>query len=997
MKSKLLSLLFLLLMSGGAMAQIHSGQVAMHYNFPYNGTWCWYVDGFRTGTVRYNGRTYQHVDLNIDAALHALQVRDKDGGVVYLLDPAKVEMLRIGNDDFRYFPEGSPLPEGWYQILFEGNEALYFRIDRTLEQSMQRPSAHILGYEDPDYKENVFNYFATKKRWWHIDAEGAVHQVRSAGRAERMLSRWQKEAGPAPAREIVARNASAAPASARFSEGWFADRTTRPAAESADTTRATVTYQNKVYEIGSAASGKRAQARVSGLITDIKTGAPIEGIAVYDSTKLHWSTTGKDGRYSLILPTGRHTLHYGGNLTWRDADIEIVLLGPGELDIALVENAIDIQGAHISAESLQQHRTAHMGLEHIEMERIRHIPVAFGEADVIKAVLTLPGVQTVGEASSGFNVRGGSVDQNLVLFNGATIYNPNHMFGIFSSFNADVVREAELYKSSIPVEYGGRSSSVLDIRSREGNTERIKGSAGIGLLTSHLCLDGPIGRDKKTTFLLSGRTTYSNWILKLLPENSYYHGSKANFFDVNAGITHRFSEKDKLSFSAYASRDRFTFNPDTAFIYGNLAVSSAWHHRAGENRELSLTVGFDRYDNGANSKFGGEQTDYQLRTHINQGFAKMRFVNRFGQHTLTYGLDALYLMLNPGRMTPASASSLIAEKQLPLQQALEPSIYIGDAWEISDRFLLDGGVRLGAYYAMSSRAFYAMPEVRISARYSILENLTAKAGFNTMRQNIHLITNTSTISPMDTWTLVTDRIKPQDGYQAAGGLYWSIPRISLDISLEGYYKRSWRTLDYVSGASLAMNDHLADDLLETTGTSYGVEVMLRRTRGRLTGWASYTWSRAFLQEMYDYGSRSINNGLPYCAPHDKPHSVKIAANYDITHRYSISANFDWSTGRPVTIPTGIYTYGGKQRFSFSSRNDHRIPNYFRLDLAFNIDPGHYLKQLVHTSFTIGCYNVTGMRNAYSVFYTLDEMGNAQGHMISVFASQIPYVTLNLKF
>ena len=994
MKRRLYIFLLLLLTAWPGTAQIHSGQVAMHYSFPYNGTWCWYPDGFRKGTVVYNGRTYRDADLNIDAALHALQIRDADNGVVYLLDPAKVEALSIGSDRFRYFPDGSALPEGWYQILREDEESLYLRIDRHLDQSMSRPSTRILGYDDPDYKENVFNYFATQRRYWHIDAAGKVRSFSSDARAERILGHLQPELPAATTVTIEAGSGSGAPEPARFATGWFDDRAAR-AAQVADTTRSVVTYQNKVYEIGMAQRG-RTRAAVSGIITDYKSGAPLEGISVFDSTRTWWSTTGKDGRYSLTLPTGRHLLHFGGNLTWKEADIEIVLRGPGTLDIALVENAIDIEGAHISAESMQQHHTAHMGLERIQMDRIRHIPVAFGEADVIKAVLTLPGVQSVGEASSGFNVRGGSVDQNLVLFNGGTIYNPNHMFGIFSSFNADAVREAELYKSSIPAAYGGRISSVLDITSREGNTEKFKGTAGIGLLTSHLCFDGPLGNEN-TTFLLSGRTTYSNWILKLLPANSAYHGGKANFFDVNAGITHRFGEHDKLSFSAYVSRDRFSFSADTAFIYGNLAVSTTWQHRPAAERQMQLTVGFDRYDNGVNSCLASDNTDYTLRTHINQAFAKLKFQRTLGRHTLTWGLDAAWLLLNPGHMAPASATSLVTDRQLLLQQALEPALYLSDAWEIGDRFLLDGGLRLGAFYSMTYKAFYAMPELRLSARYSLLENLSVKAGFNTLRQNIHLITNTSTISPMDTWTLVTDRIKPQDGYQAAAGIYWSWKETALDLSLEGYYKQTWRTLDYVSGATLAMNENLADDLLETKGTSYGAEFMIRRTRGRLTGWASYTWSRAFLQEMDDYGRRSINNGFRYPAPHDKPHSVKVAANFDITHRYSVSANFEWSTGRPVSIPTGIYTYGGKPRFSFSSRNGHRIPDYLRLDIAFNIDPGHYLKQLVHTSFTIGCYNVTGRKNVYSVYYTLDEKGNANGNMISVFACQIPYITLNLKF
>ncbi|MCR5709068.1 MAG: TonB-dependent receptor [Bacteroidales bacterium] len=990
-------ILFLTALSASpASSQVRDGMVAERYSFPYNGTWCWYPDGFRQGSIRYDGRTYPEVTVNIDSYLHALQFRNPENGIVYLPDPERVESLSIGSDSFRYFNgEDGRLPRGWYQILHEGSQSLYKRIDRSLEESMQRQSARVLGFEDPDYKDNVYTYFSSKTTFWHIDSDGNVKSFRSERKAAKLLAALKDDV-PSPTRlTVTIPEPRTVVRPMPLAAGWFEDRSARIASESADTTRTTVTYQNKVYEIGTASPG-RNRATMSGMVTDLKTGAPLEGIAVYDSTRVHWTTTGKDGRYSLTLPTGRHLIHYGGNITWKEADIEIVLHGTGELDISLGENAIEIAGASISAESVQQHRTAFIGIERIQTDRIKHIPVAFGEPDIIKAVLTMPGVQSVGEASSGFNVRGGSVDQNLVLFNGGTVYNPNHMFGIFSSFNSDVVREAELYKSSIPASMGGRISSVLDIHSREGNTEKIKGTLGVGLLTSHLCLDGPIG-DGGTTFVIGGRTTYSDWILGLIPQNSYYHGGSAGFWDANAVLTQRFGDADKLVVSGYMSRDRFTFGRDTSFSYGNINGSIAWQHRPSDDFSLDISAGYDRFDNATHSSLAYDMSDFILKTSIDQFHGKLQSELQAGSHRISLGGEMRYLRLNPGDLSPSSDTSLITARRLPSQSALEPSLFVSDAWEAGDKLLIDGGIRLGAFYSLDYKAFYIMPEFRISARYSIIENLTVKAGINTMRQNIHLITNTSSISPMDTWTLVTDRIRPQDGYQAAGGVYWSLPRLQIDLSVEAYYKQSWRTLDYVSGTSLSMNEHLADDLLETKGRSYGVEFMARRMKGRLTGWASYVYSRSWLQEMADYGTRSINQGQPYRAPHDKPHNLKVSANYDFTHRYSISANVDWSTGRPVTVPIGTYTYGYKTHLAYSARNGHRIPDYFRLDLAFNVEPGHYLKQLAHMSFTIGCYNVTGRKNAYSVFFNTTPDGGFKGYMLSVFATQIPYATINLKF
>lgn len=756
---------------------------------------------------------------------------------------------------------------------------------------------------------------------------------------------------------------------------------------------AVVTFQNKVYEIGESNAGRRGKVYVSGHVRDVSSGEPLVGVSVYEEKTGVYALTDAAGFYRISLPVGDNVLNLSG-YSLDDMHLNLKVWDDGVLDVVMKEKVLALTGAVVSASALSHHRDAKMGIERVRMEVINKIPSAFGEGDIIKAILTLPGVKSVGEASSGFNVRGGSVDQNLVLFNDGTIYNPTHLFGIFSAFNPDIVSEVELYKSSIPASMGGRISSVLDVRTREGNANKIAGSLGIGLLTSRFHLEGPIVKGK-TTFILGGRTTYSNWLLNLLPKTSEYAGGKASFSDINAGVTQKINENNTLQAYFYWSRDGFEFSRDPAFRYSNLNGSLKWRSRLGGRLNLTTSVGYDRYGARLENSLGKNQmSGYKVDTGIDQGFLKMNFqyaVN--SSHSLSMGADAIYYSLQPGIMSPLyEGQSLVRTWNLDLQQAVEPALFVSDSWTVTSRLSLEGGVRLSGFLALNPNKFYLNPEFRISGKYSFLDNLSVKAGFNTMSQHIHLISNTSSISPIDTWQLSTDRIRPQTGWQAAGGVYWTIADGTIDLTLEGYYKQSSHQLDYKSGATTLMNPHLADDLVETYGKAFGIELMAKKTTGKLTGWLSYSYSRTFLREMEDRGVATINGGAWYNAPHDKPHEVKLVANYKFTHRYSISANLEYATGRPVTLPIGTYEYGGGYRLAYSQRNTYRIPDYFRLDLAVNIDPGHYLKRLTHMSWTVGVYNVTSRKNAYSVFF--DGMDS---YMLSVFACPIPYINLNLKF
>ncbi|MBR5076837.1 MAG: carboxypeptidase-like regulatory domain-containing protein [Bacteroidales bacterium] len=756
---------------------------------------------------------------------------------------------------------------------------------------------------------------------------------------------------------------------------------------------AVVTFQNKVYEIGESNAGRTGKVYVSGHVRDVASGEPLTGVSVYDEKTGAYSVTDGAGFYRVALPVGDNTLNLSG-YSLDDMHLTLKVWDDGVLDVVMKEKVLALTSAVVSADAVSHHRDAKMGIERVRMEVINKIPSAFGEGDIIKAVLTLPGVKSVGEASSGFNVRGGSTDQNLILFNDGTIYNPTHLFGIFSAFNPEIVSEVELYKSSIPAEFGGRISSVLDVRNREGNSNKIAGSMGIGLLTGRFHLEGPLNKGK-TTFLVGARTTYSNWLLNLLPKSSEYAGGKASFSDINASVTHKLNEANTLHGYLYWSRDGFEFSRDPAFRYANLNASVKWRSRLGSRLNLTAVAGYDRYGARLENSLGHNQmSGYLVDTEINQGFAKATF--RYAatdSHDLTFGLHATYYNLQPGAMAPLyEGESLVRTWALDTQQAVEPALFASDSWTVTSKLTLEGGVRLSGLLALNPAKFYLNPEFRLSGKYSFRDNLSVKAGFNTMSQQIHLISNTSSISPIDTWQLSTDRIRPQTGWQAASGLYWSVANGTIDLTLEAYYKRTAHQLDYKSGATTLMNEHLADDLVETYGKAYGVELMAKKTSGKLTGWLSYSYSRSLLREMKDRGVETINGGAWYNAPHDKPHEVKLTGNYKFTHRYSLSANLDYATGRPVTLPIGRFNYGGGWRLAYSQRNTYRIPDYFRLDLAVNIDPGHYLRQFSHMSWTIGVYNVTARKNAYSVFFN-----GTESYLLSVFAYPIPYINLNLKF
>ncbi len=763
----------------------------------------------------------------------------------------------------------------------------------------------------------------------------------------------------------------------------------------------TASFENKIYRIGDPNSPKKdGRALLRGYVKNLDTGEPIAGVSVMIDKTQTVVTTDAFGFYRILIPTGNKEIILKG-YGLEDTRLMLEVFGDGEMDIIMKDKVYSLKKIVLTAESTQKMRSTQMGLEKVRIDRIKHVPAAFGEADVMKIVLTLPGVKSVGESSGGFNVRGGATDQNLILFNDGTIYNPTHLFGLFSAFNPDVVNDIELYKSTIPAKYGGRISSVLEINSRTGNSNKITGSAGLGLLTSKFHIEGPIVKEK-TNFIAGIRTTYSNWILGLLPKESGYKDGTASFQDVTLGLSHKFNNANTLYAYGYYSGDGFKFSPDTSFFYRNMNASIKWRRIISDKHNLLVSTGYDNYYYKTEEK-GNPVNAYNMKFSIKQFFLKANFNLMLNEkHSLNYGLNSTFYNLSPGTLTPVGDESIVILKRLNNEKALETAIYFSDNWSITDNFSLDLGLRYSVYSAIADSSGglskpYHGPEIRVSARYSFNEDLTFKAGYNSMKQYIHMLSNTTAVAPTDIWKLSDANIVPQDGWQAAFGIYGNVFGRKTEISLEGYYKEMKNYLDYKGGAILNMNEHIERDVLNTEGKAYGLEVLVKKPLGKLNGWLTYTYSKTMLRESGQKENYSINGGKWYPASYDKPHDFKIIANYKFTQRFSISMNVDYATGRPVTIPISKYYYGDGYRLYFSDRNAYRIPDYFRMDFAVNIEPSHNLTLWTHSTITFGVYNLTGRKNAFSVYYDTKSGTKIQGYKLSIFGAPIPYVNYNIKF
>jgi len=780
--------------------------------------------------------------------------------------------------------------------------------------------------------------------------------------------------------------------------------------------------ENKLIVVGVMnPSLHKSEIRISGYIKDLSTGEGIYGASIRWDNHIRGVIADQYGYYSISLSPGRHTL-FINSAGMTETKRIIQLNNDGKLDIYLREFISTLRTVTVTAEKGLNVQSAQMGLNRLSFKQIKQVPVVFGEADVIKVILTLPGVSAVGEASNGFNVRGGATDQNLILLGDATIFNPSHLFGFFSAFNPEVVKGIELYKSAIPEKYGGRLSSVLDLSLQDGNKKQWTGDLGIGPVTGKLTLQGPLIKDR-TSMILGLRTTYSDWVLKTINDNAI-RVNNADFNDGSIHIHHFINEKNSLYLLGYFSNDRFRIGNDTTYKYGNLNANIKWKHIANDHLVNITTLGLDHYSYDVNTSLN-KTTAFDLGFHINQDHFRTDFTySPNNTHKIDFGLNSILYHIFPGSLKPNNASSLVLSNIVPPEQGLESAIYMGDEYSLSSKILINGGIRYSLFSYLGPHAVrryspglprdtstqigiqnyasgsfiktYSSPEIRFSFRYSLSDISSIKLSFNTLTQYIHSISNTIAVSPTDIWKLSDTYIKPQKGSQISMGYFRNFNQNNIEASVELYYKTLHNYLDYKSGASLLLNAHLETDIINTKGKAYGIEFLLKKNSGKLNGWISYAYSRTFLKQDDSLAGETINRGAYYPASFDKPHNFNFIGNYRFTHRYSMSLNIIYSTGRPITLPLATFLLGGANSLLYSDRNQYRVPDYFRTDLSFTLDGNHKIHQRFHSFWSFGVYNLTGRQNAYSNYFTQIN-GKIQGYQLSIFGTAIPFVTYNIHF
>lgn len=782
------------------------------------------------------------------------------------------------------------------------------------------------------------------------------------------------------------------------------------------------TAESKVHEIGIRKHRiTPGNSTITGYVRNAVTGEPVIGAAVFINSPSIGVTTDALGLYALTIPRGKQIVRIKST-GMRETQRQVILYSDGKLDIEMRESVIALKEVSVKAGMDKNVVGTQMGTVKLTIKNLKQVPTVFGETDLLRTILTLPGIKSVGENSTGLNVRGGSVDQNLIQYDDAVIYNPSHLFGFFSAFNPDVLKEVELYKSTIPSKFGGRLASVLDIASRDGNKKKFVASGGIGLVTGRATLEGPLVKDK-ASFILGGRSTYSNWVIRAL-DNENYNRSSANFYDVNLHFNYEINEKNSVSLTGYTSKDKFRLYGDTTYSYQNQLGSIKWKHTFNTRLYGVLTASHSKY-NYAMEAQGLPLNSFDLKFDINQSNFKADFSYVLHpKHTLEFGGSTIYYKLHPGSFKPRGTESLIVPDELEAEQATESALYLEDKWEVSPRLSISGGLRWSFFQYLGPKSVntylpgfpidyiyqegvqeyksgkkiksYGGPEYRASVRYSIFDNLSLKASYNTLRQYIHLLTNTMTVSPTDIWKLSDPYIKPQIGDQLSIGLYRNFRGNKIEVSLEGYYKNIRNFLDYKGGDSLFMNHNIEAAVINTKAKAYGVEFMIKKMTGKLNGWVGYTYARTLLRAVDRDSPDAPNGGNFYPSNYDKPHDFTLISNYRFSHRFSLSLNFTYSTGRPYTPPIGKYMIDGSQRVYYADRNQFRIPDYYRTDLAMNIEGNHRIKKLAHSSWTLAVYNLLGRKNPTSVYFQTVQ-GRVNGYQLSIFGQPIPTVTYNFRF
>ncbi|MDA8994411.1 TonB-dependent receptor [Schleiferiaceae bacterium] len=774
---------------------------------------------------------------------------------------------------------------------------------------------------------------------------------------------------------------------------------------------------------------------LSGYIKDAANGEELINASIVNE-KFQGTVTNIYGFYSLTLPEGKYTFTVS-YIGYESIVKTLTLKESQTLDFELKEATNELAEVEVTAKRLDENlNRAEMSTTQLTAKQIKAIPQFLGEFDVIRSITLLPGVTTVGEGASGFNVRGGKTDQNLILLDQAPVYNSSHIFGFFSVFNGDAVRDLKLYKGGIPAPYGGRLSSVLDVHQKEGNTKEFAGTMGLGLLSSRLMLEGPLVKDK-ASFMIAGRRSYQDVLLKASP-NDDLNSIIANFYDLNAKVNYKFNDKSRLFLSAYYGKDAFGVPGLVKFDWGNLGLTGRWNYLITDKLFLNVSTIYSDYDYAIGFDFPQAKIDNIafIKNQSNK-VAFSWFPN--AKHQVNYGAEATLYDFEPFSTTLDYIDSNLVDISIELQNeyAVEPSLYIEDNWKINNRLTIRGGLRYSTFYNIGARdvvnynptangtvrndlitdttsygsleiieAFDGLQglEPRLGINFKSTENTAIKASYNRMRQYIHLISNTTSSLPIDTWRPAGRYIDPGTADQIALGWNRNFKGGEWQLSVETYYKSMRDLVDFKNGAQPTGVDNIEVALMTGRGRSYGVEMQLDKKIGQLTGWVAYTYSRSQLQ--VDLGATPeewINLGNWYSAAQDKPHDIAVVAAYAWKPNISFSGSFIYQTGKPYTYPEARSEFEGIIYPFALSRNNSRTPAYHRLDLSMDIAVPNKKDNDLKGSWNIGVYNAYARKNAFSIFFEeeLDDNGDPTGQtkatQLSIFATAIPTITYNLDF
>lgn len=774
--------------------------------------------------------------------------------------------------------------------------------------------------------------------------------------------------------------------------------------------------------------GAYAQEKVtlSGTIT-IKTNTEtVIGASIFIPEAKVSTLTDAYGFYSLTLPKGAYTIviSYVG---LENIEEPIVLTESTRKDFSMLEKSKALDEVEIkynsSASNIQK---PEMSVHKLSISTIRKMPAVMGEVDILKAILQLPGVSTAQEGATGFNVRGGSVDGNLILLDEAVVYNTSHLFGFFSVFNADVIKDLKLYKGGIPANFGGRTSSVLDIYQKEGNNKEYHLAGGIGVISSRVLAEGPIVKDKGS-FVIAGRASYAHLFLKLAD-----NPNAISFYDLNAKLNYKINDHNRLFLSGYFGKDKMDFNNFFSNNYSNSFFNLRWNHIFSEKLSSNASVIYSKYDYGLKIKYVGIDWASDIRNYN----LKYNFSHHLSDKlVLNYGVNSIYYQFNPGTIKPMDDASPINADQIEKKYAWENAVYISAEQQLTKKISLSYGLRYSHFLRLGEQnvnnyandqavvfnselqiyeegtptdithynknkkiAAFGNLEPRLAISYAINDDQSIKASYNRMSQYIHLISNTASVSPLDIWAPSDQYLKPEILDQVALGYFRNFSNGKYSLETEAFYKKIKNKADYIDGAELIAHKAIERVLLNGEARAYGLELMLRKNTGRLTGWLSYTLSRA---EQRTPGRNAeepgINNGKWYRANYDKAHNLSLTAAYQLTKKWSFGGLFTYQTGKAATYPIGKYQYQGITIANYGSRNAYSLPAYHHLDLSATFTPKPDSKKRWKSEWVFSIYNVYNRSNAAAMIFEQNrETGASEAKRISIFGI-VPGITYNFKF